>query len=131
MVFGFLKKSFISGIMLRMELIYKAIENISLFIGILGVFFILLGSLKGALEYFTHYTTRYQQTRLTVGNNLIVGLDFLVCKDIIDTLLLDSGAEFWRDLVGLAVVVTIRIVLTLMIRKEIDDLEKKKNHKLK
>ena len=58
---------------------------------------------------------------------MLLGLDFLVCKDLIDTLLLDSGAEFWRDLAGLSIIVCIRIVLSVLAQKEIHELERVKD----
>lgn len=106
------------------ELIFPIIKSISLLIGLLGVFFIVSGCIKGTFEYFTIQKFGYQQARLSIIKYLTIGLDFLICKDIIDTLLLDLGAAFWRDLAGLVVVVTIRIALTFMIKKEIEEIER-------
>ena len=58
---------------------------------------------------------------------LILGLDFLVAKDIIDTILLDinkAGQQAWLDLARLIVVVSIRIILNHFLEKELKELRK-------
>ena len=103
-------------------LVLLMVSNISLFIGIIGILIILVGAIRGFHEYLFAHDKDFQQIRLTLGSHLILGLDFLVCKDIIDTLLLDTGDQFWQDLAGLIVVVSIRIVLTHVTQQEISQL---------
>lgn len=106
------------------ELILRLVENLSMLIGVVGIGVILVGALKGLYYYLvTKDEHNFQHVRLVLGSHIILGLDFMVGKDIIDTMLLDSGAEFWRDLAGLITVVVIRIVLTHFMLQEIRDLK--------
>ncbi len=122
------------------EFILKGIEEVSLVIGLIGIFIILVGALRGFAQYLLSLDNPefFQEIRLTLGSHLILGLDFLVCKDIIDTLLLDTGSQFIQDISSLIVIVAIRIILTFFTMKEIQDLKefqedkrKKKQKKLK
>jgi len=118
------------------EHILAVITWLSLLIGVIGILIIVWGALKAFLIFLRHHTHEdFQHIRLELGSHVILGLDFLVGKDIIDTLLLDTGARFWEDLAGLGTVVAIRIILTHFMLKEIRELEerskasKKKNLK--
>ena len=105
-------------------LIFTAVEAISLLIGSVGIAIIVIGAVKGLYHYmFTSDEHNFQHVRLVLASHIILGLDFLVCKDIIDTMLLDSGAEFWRDLAGLITVVSIRIILTHFMLQEVSQIE--------
>ena len=105
--------------------ISNVIEYISFFIGIIGVLVILAGAVKGAYEYVFKDEKTIQAVRLTLGSHLILGLDFMVGKDVIDTmLLLNHGENFWKELAALVIVVAIRIILTLTMEKELETLQK-------
>lgn len=115
------------------QIIFSFVENLSLVIGAIGIVIIAVGAFKGLYHYVvTRDEHNFQHARLVLGSHIILGLDFMVGKDIIDTILLDSGAEFWRDLAGLITVVSIRIVLThfmlqevRLIRQSEEDVKKK------
>ena len=114
------------------ELVLSLIENLSLLIGVIGIAIILIGALKGIYHYVvTRDEHNFQHVRLVLGSHIILGLDFMVGKDIIDTLLLDSGNEFWRDLAGLITVVSIRIILTHFMLQEIRGIKKWRKHEEK
>ena len=100
------------------------IEFLSLVIGLIGIAIIFTGGIKAFISYLKKPYGDFQSPRLELGSHTILGLDFLVGKDIIDTLLLDKGAEFWTDLAGLMVVVFIRIILTHFMIKEIREIKK-------
>lgn len=106
------------------EYILTLVSWLSLGIGLIGILIIVWGALKAFHMFIRHHQHKdFQAIRLEMGSHVILGLDFLVGKDIIDTLLLDSGTKFWEDLAGLATVVAIRIILTHFMLKEIRDLE--------
>ena len=114
------------------DIVFTFIEDTSLLIGIIGILIIFVGAVRGFAEYLFCRTKDFQEIRLTLGSHLILGLDFLVCKDIIDTILLDSVSVFWQDLAALITVVAIRIILTHFAQREIEELKKskiKKNQK--
>ena len=106
------------------EIILTFISWLSLLIGLIGILIIAKGAIKAFICFLGSHTHEdFQSVRLTLGSHVILGLDFLVGKDIIDTLLLDTGVKFWEDLAGLVTVVSIRIILTHFMLKEIRELE--------
>lgn len=108
------------------EILLEVIENLSLLIGLIGILVILIGASKALYDFFAKPDTEdFQQVRLTLGAHVILGLDFLVGKDIIDTLLLDvhDWQIFWMELTSLITVVVIRIVLNYFMLKEIHQIE--------
>ena len=110
---------------LMTETIFTIVEGLSLFIGAIGISIIVVGSVKGLYYYvITRDEHNFQKVRLVLSSHIILGLDFMVGKDIIDTILLDSGPEFWRDLAGLITVVGIRIILTHFMLKEVEEANK-------
>lgn len=106
-----------------MNIVLDVIGLLSFLIGVFGVFIIISGAGAAAMKYIKDKEVHFNQLRCILAEYLILGLDFLVCKDVIDTLLLDSGQEFWKDLVSLVAVVSVRIVLTYFTMKEIDTLK--------
>ncbi len=114
------------------EIIFTLVKGLSLFIGAIGIGIITIGSIKGLYHYVvTRDEHNFQHVRLVLGSHIILGLDFMVGKDIIDTILLDSGAEFWRDLAGLITVVAIRIILTHFMLKEVEQAQTNERLRLK
>ncbi len=106
--------------------ILEIIHYASFTIGIVGILIIIIGAIRGFYHYLLHLRAdNFAQIRYEVGSHIILGLDFLVGKDIIDTMLIDANnpEKFWMDLAALLTVVTIRIILTYFIQKEIADLK--------
>jgi uncharacterized membrane protein len=114
------------------EFFMPIIHHISFIIGLVGIMIIMIGATRGLVQYFRPGKYSYAKVRLTVGSHIILGLDFLVGKDIIDTLLLDASEDraFLMHLAGLFTVVVIRIVLTYFTEKELESIENKSNHHL-
>lgn len=112
-----------------MYFFHAMIESVSFLIGLFGLVIILTGAVKAGRSYISCPDGLFRRERKILAEYLILGLDFLVCKDVIDTLLLDTGARFWEDLAGLVTVVIVRIVLTHFMTKELHDIvdEEKKN----
>jgi uncharacterized membrane protein len=105
-----------------MYFFHAIIESVSFFIGLFGLGIILTGAVKAGRSYFSCPDGLFRRERKILAEYLILGLDFLVCKDVIDTLLLDTGARFWEDLAGLVTVVIVRIVLTHFMTKELHEI---------
>lgn len=99
--------------------ISEVIGGISLVLGIFGIMIITIGSGKSAWEYFLNGSAGFQEIRLIFSQHLIIGLDFFVGKDIIDTMLLDTGEQFWEEIATLIIVVVIRVLLTIMAEREL------------
>ncbi len=107
-----------------MHYIFEAINTISFIVGLVGIFIILVGAAKGFYRFIRN-NTGLREIRLELGSHTILGLDFLVGKDIIDTLLLgtESESEVYTHLIGLFSVVIIRIILTYFTGKELREIE--------
>jgi uncharacterized membrane protein len=106
--------------------IFKAAEIFSMLIGSIGISIIFFGTLKGLWTQIASKRYNFENARFVLSRYLVLGLDFLVAKDIIDTILLDTnkaGQEAWIDLVRLVVVVSIRIILNHFLEKEIRELK--------
>lgn len=106
------------------ESLFSIIEFISLGIGLIGIIIIFDGAFRGFWQYVSLKKYNCENARLSISKHLILGLDFLVAKDIIDTFLL-SGKNDWMDLVRLVIVVGIRITLSHFLEKEITILRKR------
>ncbi len=110
-----------------LEYITPIISYISLLFGLFGVIIISIGSIQSAIEYIKNTTHSFQKIRLIFSQHLIIGLDFFVGKDIIDTMLIDAGEKFGEDITILIIVVVIRIALTLMAERELNSFSQEKN----
>ena len=104
--------------------LFSIIGFISLGIGLIGIIIIFDGAFRGFWQYVSLKKYNCENARLSISKHLILGLDFLVAKDIIDTFLL-SGKNDWMDLVRLVIVVGIRITLSHFLEKEITILRKR------
>lgn len=103
------------------EIIKQLVGSFSQLVGLMGIIIIMLGLFRAAIYLFQKPKNKlmpFAKSRLTLGQHLILGLDFLVAKDVIDTFLLDDQ-RIWIDLAKLGAVVTIRIVLNHFLEKEI------------
>ncbi len=104
---------------------FHVIELIGLGIGVIGILIILVGCLLGIWEYLTKPATHFPHIRLVLSSHLVLGLDFLVGKDVIDTMLLGvTNKPFYEDLLALITIVAIRIVLNHFLLKEMKELRK-------
>ena len=104
------------------ELLFVIIEDTALAIGIIGILIIFTGSIK-ALWAYTIEKHYFSEIRIILGKHLILGLDFLVGKDVVDTLLLSPGPEFYQNLWALITIVLIRIIISYVVLKELQEIE--------
>lgn len=98
-------------------------------VGYAGIFVMIYGALKSAWIFATHLTKESRsvvQMRIEFGTHLALGLEFLVAKDIIETLV----EQTWDDLMNLAVIVLLRTLLTLVLGWEIKEARKELSHPL-
>lgn len=104
--------------------LHDIVEFVSPIIGFIGILIILLGAVQGTFKYvFTEKGKSAISARVILNHHLVLGLDFLVGKDIMDTFLLHQGTTEWIDLATLVTVVAVRIILSYFLEKEIDHLE--------
>ena len=104
--------------------IHDIVSLVSPIIGFIGIIIILLGALYALWKYASvKKGDKSIAARIVLNHHLVLGLDFLVGKDIMDTFLLHPGNVHWIDLATLVTVVTIRIVLSYFLEKETDHIQ--------
>ena len=116
------------------SLLFSFVHEASAVLGFIGVLVILIGAMRAIFDLFVTKGMHINNVRRNLGSHTILGLDFLVGKDIIDTLLLgnESNDEFYVHLISLFAVITIRILLTYFMAKELKEIEEdEERHKRK
>ena len=105
-----------------LEQVRELIGILALAIETLGVMVILFGLLVASWHFlrmprrFSSHAA-YVDFRHRLGRSIILGLDFLVAGDIIKTIVVESSL---RNVAVLAVIVLIRIVLSMMLHVEVE-----------
>lgn len=93
-------------------------ETFAILIGFVGVFVICLGCAKGIFLFLKHFSfqkTLLADARMEVGHHLALGLEFLIGKDIIESLVQPT----WDELGKLAIIILLRTILTFFLRMEL------------
>jgi uncharacterized membrane protein len=103
------------------EIIKHALHNVSFWIGVIGVIIILLG-LIDALVIYVKNRRDFQKIRYVIGKHILLGLDFLVVKDILETVFLKGSDVKIMDIILLIVIVSIRVVLTSHTSKGVQEM---------
>lgn len=108
------------------ELYHNIVSHCSLIVGTIGLLVIAIGALRASLMYAKRIFSRdnglFADIRLVLGGHIILGLDFLVGQDIMNTILLNDRSHFWQNLAELVIVVCVRIVLTYFMSREMREL---------
>lgn len=104
------------------SLTYEIIGFVASIIGYIGVAFIVIGSTLATYKYIlslfgSKYTTDH--VRLTLGTYILIGLEFMVGEDIINTVLHTS----FDNLIELGMIVVIRTALDFFLSREMTHLE--------
>jgi uncharacterized membrane protein len=107
------------------------INIITLIIGLAGGLIVVVGLLHASslLIKFWLYRHRHDMEairldaiRLDLGRYIIVGLEFFIAKDIIESLITPS----WSEIGMLAVIVSVRTLLSYFLSKELHQIETRK-----
>ncbi len=99
------------------------IEVVATIIGYVGIAFIVLGTVLALGQYvFSRFKNKYttDHVRLTLGTYILIGLEFMVGQDIIETVLHTNLQQLY--LLGLIVV--IRTILDFFLSREMTHLKK-------
>ena len=100
------------------------LHHASFAISVLGVFVIILGVLAGLARFLRseilavlgkNVLDARQQLRNALGYHLLLGLEFLIAADIIDTLMKPSV----QDLIVLGAIVVIRTIISYSLNAEL------------
>ena len=109
-----------NSLIANMSGLYDASLFIGTIIGCIGIFIIFIGSLRGLwmfLRKSLFNDVLLSDIRIELGHYLALGLEFLIGKDIIETL----AEPTWDHLGKLAVLVVLRIALTMFLAHEIKE----------
>ena len=107
------------------ETILNALNYVAFTIGLLGIFVITLGVIKGFYLFIVRHT--FWEIRVALVKHILLGLDFLIARDIIETVILKSNTALWIDLAALVLIIIIRVVFSFFAEKEMDELMEEKN----
>lgn len=93
------------------------------FLGFVGILIIIFGSIKALFHFLETLHGKYRTLhgiRLELGRHLVLGLEFLVGKDILASLV----SPTWDELGKLAIIVSIRTVLAIFLGREMKEAER-------
>ncbi len=108
--------------MILEEIIKEYLHHITFWIGIIGIFILLIG-LIDALFIYIKNRREFQKTRYVIGKHIVLGLDFLVVKDILETVFIKGSDVHLMDVILLVVIVGIRMLLTSHTSKGIQEMK--------
>ena len=105
-----------------MEHIEHFVEIVATIIGYVGMIFITLGVVLAIIQYIisrfdNKYTTDH--VRLTLGTYILIGLEFMVGQDIIETVLHTTMQQLYM----LGLIVVIRTILDFFLSREMGHLK--------
>lgn len=111
-------------------MVTTSLEALSIFvasvIGYIGVMIMAYGGVKSALHFMLS-TIRKQNhlphIRIELGKHLALGLEFLVGKDIIESIMQPT----WDELGKLAAIIALRTAVTLMLSWELKEIKEELN----
>ncbi len=104
------------------EIIKNLLHSVAFIIGVIGVIIILIGLVEALIIYIKD-SRNFQKIRYVIGKHILLGLDFLVVKDILETVFLRGSDVKMMDIILLVVIVAIRVVLTTHTSKGIQEME--------
>ncbi len=106
------------------------IECLSLTVGFAGVLIIFSGVLRALWVIYIEKDRGFPHARLILGSHLVLGLDFFVGQDIIDTVVLRPQGEVeYIDLALLITVVGVRIILNYFLLRELYEIRKEEEER--
>lgn len=100
---------------------HSFVHEISFVIGLLGVIIVIIG-LIDSLGIYIQNRKNFAKIRYVMGKHIVLGLDFLVVKDILETVFLKGSDVEIMDIILLVVIVGIRMLLTSHTAKGIQEM---------
>jgi len=100
------------------------LDYIAFLIGLIGILVIVLGVLNGFYFYLRRKT--FWEIRVILVKHILLGLDFLISRDIIETVILKSNSALWIDLASLVLIIVIRVIFSFFAEKEMNELMENK-----
>ena len=106
---------------LSLESLSLASERFAVLIGYVGILIIFVGCAKGLYLFARKFAIRdilLADIRLELGHYLTLGLEFLVGRDIVQTLVDPT----WENLGKLAAIIALRTALTFFLSREVKEM---------
>ncbi len=103
------------------DYIEYVLHIVSFIIGFVGIVIILVGTVDSFLLYIKKKRD-FQKIRYVIGKHILMGLDFLVVKDIIETVFITGSDVKVMDIVLLIVIVGVRMALTSHLSKGVKEM---------
>lgn len=106
-----------------MEFVSSYIEYMSVALEVAGITVIVIGALWSILQAGfssfsdTHKKEIFRQFRKTLGKGILLGLEFLVAADIINTVVIEPTI---RSVAVLSIIILIRTFLSFTLEVEMD-----------
>lgn len=102
-------------------IIHEFSPTAALALEIIGLVVILLGSLRGLINFFrTRLNFANQKTAIMLGHAFSLGLNFLLGGEILKTLTIAN----MNELLTLAIIMILRVGITFVLHWEIEQAEK-------
>jgi len=101
--------------------LYALTHFVGIVVGSIGVTVILIGALRGLRSFLLKCIGRnilIADIRIELGHYLALGLEFLVAKDIVESI----ARPTWDDLGKLAAIIALRTVLTFFLAHEVKEM---------
>jgi len=102
-------------------MLLRFLDILAFSIGLVGVGIIYVG----VIQAFVFYVLRkkFWDTRLILVKHILLGLDFLIARDIIETVILKTEKTLWIDLAALVLIIIIRVVFSYFTSREMQQIE--------
>lgn len=96
-------------------------------IELIGIFVIVVGSLKAFYQYLcTFFKNEHFPIKLTLGNSLALGLEFKMGAEILKTVVIRSKEEIFM----LGAIIVLRALLSILIHFEVKSEKEHSDHKI-
>ena len=89
-------------------------------VGVIGVVVLTIGVVK-AIIYYIKRRPDLWRARVILVEHILFGLDFLIVRDIIESLTLKT-TMLWADLAALVLMVVVRVTFSFFTGKEMEEL---------
>ncbi len=102
------------------KVVLEFLNQAAFLVGLIGVTVIIFGVIHGFYLYVTK--RNFWKIRVILVKHILLGLDFLISRDIIETVILKSNSALWIDLASLVLIIAIRVIFSIFAEKEMNEL---------
>ena len=103
-----------------MEYCLQLFDVIAFLIAFIGIAVIAIGVAKASYAFL--HNKSFWEIRVLIVKHILLGLDFLIARDIIETVVLKSNTALWIDLASLILIIAVRVIFSFFAEREMDEL---------